>query len=289
MLRRFFYGHATGPVTVTGEVETEAQIGYGLSHASEAMAVRVKGILFDLGETLLDFGKVDITSVFEAGAKLAYDYLAKRGQALPSFVKFHRRQLRAIRWSYLKSRFTRREFNSLDILGRLGQQMGHKLNTEQTLELAWLWYQPLSRLAVVETGLLRMLEGLRDQGLKLGLVSNTFVPAEVLDRHLEMEGLRRMLPVRVYSCQVGFRKPHPEIFRMASEQLGVDAGATMFVGDSPVADIFGANRAGMISVLKDPGGRHANDSAAAHRITRLAELPALVAGYNAPERSCTSP
>ena len=94
------------------------------------MTRRIQGIFFDLGDTLLDFGKVDIASLFEAGARLAYDYLQRLGQALPPFGRFHRRQLRAIRWSYIKSRFTRREFNSLDIIAAMGQRMGHNLTHE---------------------------------------------------------------------------------------------------------------------------------------------------------------
>lgn len=55
----------------------------------------------------------------------------------------------------------------------------------------------------------------------------------------------------------------------------------MFVGDSPVADIAGASRVGMVSVLKDPAGRYATGPVRAdHTISRLSELPAILAGYD---------
>jgi len=245
------------------------------------MVDRIKGILFDLGDTVLDFAPVDIRVMFEAGAKLAYEYLQGLDQPVPSFAKFHRKQLWAIRWSYLKSRITRREFNSLELIGRVGKSMGHNLNDEQMAHLAWLWYEPLSRCATVETGLLDLLQGFRDDGLTLGLVSNTFVPAEVLDKHLRQEGLLEFFPVRVYSCQVRYRKPSAEVFRIALERTGLEPSQALFVGDSPQADIDGANRAGLVSVLKDPKGRHDGIRIKpAYRIRQLSQLPGIVARHN---------
>ncbi|MCK4601078.1 MAG: HAD family hydrolase [Phycisphaerae bacterium] len=245
------------------------------------MTVRIKGILFDLGETLLNFGKIDINSVFEHGARLSYDYLSQLEMPLPPFKKYHRRQLWAIRWNYFKSRLTGREFNSLDLIGRMGARMGHKLTPKQTLQLAWLWYQPLGDYATAEEGTREMLDRFSRAGLKLALVSNTFVPGEILDRHLQKEGLLELLPVRVYSCDVGYRKPNQKIFRIALQQAGLAASDTLFVGDSLEADVRGANRAGMISVLKDPKGQHPFPaSEPRHRISRLAELEDIVSQYS---------
>jgi HAD superfamily hydrolase (TIGR01509 family) len=247
------------------------------------MSRRIKGILFDLGDTLLNFGRLDVASLFEAGARLAYDYLKALEQPLPSFARFHRRQLWAIRWNYLKSRFTRREFDSLDLIGRLSERMGHDLTEQQVADLAWLWYEPVSRCAKVEEGAREMLDRFRGAGLVLGLVSNTFVPARVLDRHLEQEGLLEYLPVRVYSCDVRYRKPHRSIFDEALRQTGLEAEGTIFVGDSPKADIDGAHRAGMIPVLKDPADHHARSKVRCrHRIRKLVDLEKVVWGYDAP-------
>ncbi len=235
----------------------------------------------DLGETILHFGRVDIPKLFEAGSGLAYAHLKGLGVGLPEFIKYHRRKLRAIRWSYFKSRITGREFNALDVLTRLNKRIGIALTPEQTLELAALWYEPLGRCATVEQESIATLEALRASGLKLGVISNTFIPAEVLDRHLKREGLLDLLPYRVYSCQIGYRKPHPRIFQKALDLAGLSPGETLFVGDSPKADVVGARRMGMISVLKDPIGRHARCRIEPdHRIERLHELPGIIAKYN---------
>jgi len=216
---------------------------------------RIKGILFDLGGTLVDFGPVDTMAMFAEGARQAYAYLQALGQPLPPLRRFHRHQLWAVRWHYLKSRLTRREFNSLDVLGQLSRKMGQTLTADQMEELAWLWYEPLSRCATIEAGLPELLAGFRADDLRLGVVSNTFIPGHVLDRHLSQLGLLEYFPARIYSCDVMYRKPHPQIFRVALERLGVAAQEAVFVGDSLAADIAGAARVGMASVLKDPGGR----------------------------------
>ncbi|MCJ7543459.1 MAG: HAD family hydrolase [Phycisphaerae bacterium] len=244
------------------------------------MAGRIRGVFFDLGDTLLNFGHVDVASLFESGAQLAYAYLQSLGKTLPSFASYHRSQLWAVRWGYFKSRVTGREFNARALITRLGRKMGHDLTGQQIDELAWLWYEPLSHCAAVERDLRGTLEQL-SRGRTLGLISNTFIPASALDRHLRQANLLDLLPIRVYSCDVHYRKPHPAIFRIALERAHLPAEEAMFVGDSPVADVAGASRVGMVSVLKNPAGRYANGRIRAdHTISRLSELPALVAGYD---------
>ena len=93
-----------------------------------------------------------------------------------------------------------------------------------------------------------LLEALRARGLRLGLVSNAFDPRRILDRDLERMGLAGRLDVCVFSSEVGVRKPHPEIFRRALDELDVAAERAVFVGDRLYEDVRGANEAGMTSV-----------------------------------------
>ena len=55
--------------------------------------VRIKGILFDLGGTLVDFGPVNTMAMFAEGARQAYSYLQELGQPLPSLRRFRRHPL----------------------------------------------------------------------------------------------------------------------------------------------------------------------------------------------------
>ncbi|MBN1943775.1 MAG: HAD family hydrolase [Phycisphaerae bacterium] len=245
------------------------------------MTRTIRAILFDLGDTLLDFGKVDLPRLFDEGAKLAYEYLRTLGGTLPAFGRYRRRHLRAIHWHEFLCRLSRREFNSLHVMDRLCRRMNLRLNLEQLLEVCWLWYEPLSRQGHVEGGVADLLRNFREEGLKIGMVSNTFIPGQVLDRHLSALGLLDYLPVRVYSCDVGRRKPNPRVFSEALRRMAARSDETIFVGDSPKADVHGANRMGMISVLKDPLGRYAASRYRPnHTIKSLLELPGVLAQYN---------
>ena len=245
------------------------------------MTQRIRGIFFDLGETLLDFGDVDVDELFQVGSRLAYDYLDKLGQPLPPFERYNRMQRRAVKWRYLISRITRREFDALELIDGLARRLGQEITPDDALELAWRWYQPLSETATLEDDLRPALLALRREGLVLGVISNTFIPGKVLDRHLAQENLLDLLPTRIYSSAVRYRKPHRRIFQTALDRASLLAEETLFVGDSLRADIKGANRVGMISVLKDPTDRPRRSRIRpAHRIRRIAELLDIVKQYN---------
>ncbi len=245
------------------------------------MTRRITGILFDLGDTLLDFTQVNIPVAFEEGARKAYEYLAGLDQPMPAFEKYHKQQLRAIRSKYFISKLTGRDFNSLDLIDHLGESLGHDLSDEQLAELGWLWYEPVSQQATMEEGLRETLEELRDMGLAFGLVSNTFIAGEVLDQHLKLTNLLDLLPHRVYSCTLDFRKPDPRIFQLGLDGISVQADQAIFIGDSFRADILGANRMGMVSVLKDPTGKRWRwRIKPMHRVKTIAELLPIVRSYN---------
>ncbi|MDP6635230.1 MAG: HAD family hydrolase [Phycisphaerae bacterium] len=244
------------------------------------MGRKVKGILFDLGDTLIDFAHVSMTAMFRQGAELGYAYLKELGKSVPGFRKFHFRQLWAIRWNYIKSRVTGREFNSLDIMSHFARKWGYELTEAEGLELAWRFYKPLSKAATVVPEAKETLKALVKKGLKLALVSNTFLPRAVLDRHLDLVSLGDLIGTRVYSSEVGFRKPNQKIFQLALEEEELSADNALFVGDSPKADILGAHRAGMITVLRSLQKRRKPKRVAPdHVIADLTELLQIVAQY----------
>jgi hypothetical protein len=47
-------------------------------------------------------------------------------------------------------------------------------------------------------------------------------------------------------------KPNPEKYREAMKNMGTDSGNTLFVGDQIFTDVWGANRAGIYSILVKP-------------------------------------
>jgi putative hydrolase of the HAD superfamily len=90
------------------------------------------------------------------------------------------------------------------------------------------------------------LEYCRDRGYPLGLVTNG--SREIQYGKIDLLGLRGYFRTIVISGEVGISKPDPQIYRLALERLGSAADQTLFIGDHPVNDIWGAARAGMDTI-----------------------------------------
>jgi HAD superfamily hydrolase (TIGR01549 family) len=243
---------------------------------------KIKAVLFDLGETLLNFGKVNTGRLFLEGAKLSYDFLKSCGQPVGNFKYYCCRNLIAMRIRYLLSNITKKDFNSLALLRRIGKKKGIRLDGRQWRHFAWLWYEPLSKVATTEPDMKETLTSLKNSGLKLGIVSNTFVSASSLEKHLEQVGILDFFTIRVYSYEFDFRKPDARIFKVAAERIGEMMENILFVGDRIDSDIRPAIRSGMQAALKTAYTNTGKKTPrGAWRINQLSELPVLIKKINA--------
>jgi putative hydrolase of the HAD superfamily len=103
----------------------------------------------------------------------------------------------------------------------------------------------------------------------LGVISNTMSLASKV--FLEKFNLAGYFRVQVYSGEVGYRKPHPKIFQIALERLGVLASEAVHVGNDSREDVKGPKKVGMKAILV---GSH--DPEADLVVGSLAEVPAAV-------------
>jgi putative hydrolase of the HAD superfamily len=119
------------------------------------------------------------------------------------------------------------------------------------------------------------LRSIRALGIRLGVVSNG--RGDMQREKLEVLGVHDALDCVVISGELGVRKPDPRIFRHVLRAMNIAPEACWFVGDHPVHDVAGARGAGMTAAWVDHGQPWpAGVSPATHRITRLAELVALI-------------
>ncbi|MCU0916540.1 MAG: HAD family hydrolase [Planctomycetes bacterium] len=242
----------------------------------------IRAVLFDLGDTLLEFGKVPKTRAFLAGARSTHVYLKEHRQPVSPFPWYFLRNLLRLRLHYVISNFIHQDFDSLEVLQKVGAKLGVKLSQPQWEEFAWLWYEPLTHCARIEADLIQTLADLRRRGLKLGIVSNTFVCRASLARHLSALGLLEFFPTQLYSYEFHVRKPSPEIFRIAADRIAEPPRNILFVGDRIDNDIRPALASGMRAVLKEAyTNRGQRLPAGAFQIARLAELAALIERINA--------
>ena len=119
------------------------------------------------------------------------------------------------------------------------------------------------------------LDAIRERGLKIGAVSNWVWQLPELMHSLELVSQFDFIAA---SARVGFEKPHPQIFRYALEQAGVEPGEAIHVGDHLDADVAGAQGVGIAPVLIDRRERFTPDDLpeGVPLIRSLAELAPIV-------------
>jgi len=242
----------------------------------------LKAILFDIGGTLFDSDPMNRAEVFAETGRKTYNLLASRGHSLPPFKRYYSTHVWGVRWAYVWSIIRRREFNVFDLLASICRRMQLQLDDATLRELAWQWYLPQVDQIRVASDVIPTLTKLRERGLKLALVSNTFIPGFVLDKHLDMHDLLEFFPIRIYSSAIGVCKPHPRIFEEALRQVGVKAADALFVGDIVRKDIVGAQRVGMQAVLRKPTAINGHHRTADFVIRRISELHNIVSSFDTP-------
>jgi HAD superfamily hydrolase (TIGR01509 family) len=198
-------------------------------------------VLFDWGDTLMQWAPEP--DLLEAGHAAGF---AAIGREVVTGVTVRFRDV------YIASFFEPGIIEEIEYPGEVRRLLGEfdvdvdDDELRRFLEAEHAAWRPACRLAATTHALL---ESLRGRGLKLGLVSNAFDPAELLHRDLAEMGVAERLDVAVFSSEVGRRKPDPLIFEQALERLGAAPERALFVGDTLATDIAGASALGMQTCL----------------------------------------
>ena len=94
-----------------------------------------------------------------------------------------------------------------------------------------------------------VLQGVKDMGLRIGLISNTgMTPGFTFRSYLEEQGLLSYFHTLTFSDEVKLAKPAAEIFLMTLRTLEATPEQTIHVGDHVVNDVVGAKRCGLKTV-----------------------------------------
>lgn len=234
--------------------DQRAAVAGGAGGTSRKGAGTVRTILFDLGNTLVSyyereqFPAILAESLRAAHASLVGD--GYRDRSLPEVLARSAgggRDPEDLTIRPLEERFA-------EIFGPGAVALG----AESLARAARGFVAPLHAPAARYEDTLPALERLAAAGYRIGIVSNLpwGVPSELWQCEIERHGLAERIDFAIFCADVGYRKPAPQIFRAALDRLGVAAHETLFVGDEPVWDVAGAERAGIPAVLIDRTGRH---------------------------------
>lgn len=89
---------------------------------------------------------------------------------------------------------------------------------------------------------------LRDNDIRVGVLSNTIWSRERHDGIFERDGVLDLIDGAVYSSETPWVKPAREIFLAAADAVGVEPADCVYVGDRSYEDVHGPQTAGMRAV-----------------------------------------
>ncbi len=242
-----------------------------MSGAGEERAHRISGVLFDYGETLVEFTRPD--EALGVAEQRILTLLAACGRVGPAPTTVRAIQDRVEREVVDHQRSG--ELAEIDVAAaslRAYAEAGLDLDAALLDEVLRAEQEAWWHGAHLDPEAVPLLDTLRDQGLRVGLCSNAPYRVESLREQLAYLGLGTHLDAVTFSAEVGWRKPSTRIFEAALRSLGTAADRTVMVGDSENVDIAGAHGSGMRAVLLRRSGDRGS-SAADAVIAALRELP----------------
>lgn len=244
----------------------------------------IKAAIFDLGDTILNYGRVDTRMVFEDGAKASFELLRRYngGKSPCPYIWYWFSHSVSIRLHYAISNVTLKEFDCPRILRRKAWRLGVTLGEKQLMRLTGKWYDPLLKTTVIEHDIRETMLRLKNElGLKLGIISNTFIPGQILEEHLDMFNLTELFDARIYSCDTICRKPDVRIYEKAVKALDVKGYECVMVGDRLKEDVMGPAQIGIQGIIKlGDTNRHKKYPDDVLRIRNISELPDVIRELN---------
>ncbi len=235
-----------------------------------------KVIFFDLGNTLI-YSRLPWPDILAEADQALVNELHRQGCMVDRQI-FIEEFVTDLRDYYRERDLDHIEFTTEYILQHLLHEFGFVLPARQVRTALNAMYAVTQANWFLEEDALPTLRTLQSQGYRLGLISNASDGDDVrtlLANHCLTEYFDPIL----ISAEVGMRKPHPHIFKMALTLCDTAPENTVMVGDTLEADILGARNAGMISVWIT---QHANPDTCGADIqpdasaAALSELPDLL-------------
>ncbi|MYL64845.1 HAD-IA family hydrolase [Bacillus hwajinpoensis] len=190
----------------------------------------IKGILFDLDETLLN-----------------------RKKSVESFIcdQYNRYEpyLEGVEGDTYCSRFIELDNNGYTwkdrVYERLVEEYQLPLSSVELLDDYLLYFKQHCH---PFPGMLEMLEALKKRNYKLGIITNGRTSFQL--SNIRALGIEAYFDTIVISEKEGVKKPEKTIFRRALKRIGLEAHEAVFVGDHLINDIKGAKDVGMKAIWK---------------------------------------
>ena len=231
--------------------------------------MKERQLFFDLDRTLWDF---------ETNSKAALNQLFEHhqlGDTIEHFLHFHHTYVRvnAELWQqYGKGKLTKEELRDERFKKALAHHEIYDEGLAQKMSDGYIERTPYQ--TNLFPGALEMLEDLKKENYRMHIITNGF--QEVQHIKLENSGLKPYFDMILCSEEVGFTKPHREIFDYALQKTACKAENAVMIGDDMKADVLGALGAGWRAVHFDPEVKFKKEREIP-RVRSLSEIPEVIA------------
>ena len=199
---------------------------------------RLRAVIFDWGGTLTPWHVFDVAEQWSVYARAVHgDDLRASADLAASIVAVEEA-------AWHRSRTSQCSAHIDDLLREVGVDP-----TDAAHQAALTAYRQFWEPHTVTDPQVRPLwEGLRDRGIRVGVLSNTIWSREYHRGIFERDGVLDLIDGDVYSSEIAWTKPHPEAFHASAAALGVEPAEAVYVGDRPFEDVHGGHQAGMRAI-----------------------------------------
>jgi putative hydrolase of the HAD superfamily len=244
----------------------------------------IRGVLFDLGSTLIRFDG-DWEAVLDEGVEALTRALERAGLVL-DWKTLGKAFLHEMELSQRERQIDYLERSMRLVLHRSLQGVGARPPGPDAEEQALkAFYRTTEAYWRLMPGAHAVLDTLRKEGLRLAIVSNAADEDNVL-RLIDDASLRPWFDPIIVSAAVGVRKPHPRIFGHVLQRWEIPPTDLVMVGDTLGEDVLGAQRIHLHQIwMTAEAGTQANRALAGVVIPEfeaasLAEVPGCIARLN---------
>jgi len=212
-----------------------------------------RAVLFDIGDTLWHSAEAPPAAEFRRiASERAREFLANAGLTHPDPSLVARVAWDALESAMKQARATDRVEPDYAAVAKAALlSVGVSLSARQAGELMETIYvsgEDGGKAAYPDAR--PTLEALRNRGFRLAIVTNRAFGGDRFRDDLRAAGLDVGWDATAVSVEVGFLKPHPEIFRSALRALEISAAEAVMVGNSLAEDVAGAQALGIDAAWK---------------------------------------
>jgi putative hydrolase of the HAD superfamily len=203
----------------------------------------VEAVIFDWGGTLTPWHRIDFRDQWLSYARQhaqASGRAPDEGLELAETIMAHERE------AWLRIRGDGGSARMAEILAAAGVRSDDPAHSAAQAAYEEFW-EPHT---FTDPQVRPLWEGLRDRGVRVGVLSNTIWSRDYHDAIFARDGVLELIDGSVYTSEIEHAKPHREAFAAALAAVGViDPARAVYVGDRPYEDVHGAQRAGLRAVL----------------------------------------